>query len=97
MLSRLPEQRAAVLLHLIDQEGERRENVRRMVVAVPEVVPEVISVLPFAETSLSGQLPGHQPCVRRPTAHCSPTVKAVNERELFLPEIAAFRHRTVDT
>ncbi len=47
MLSRLPEQRAAALLHLIDQEGEhgeRRENVRRMVVAVPEVVLEVISV-----------------------------------------------------
>ena len=34
MFARLPEQRAAMLLHLVDQEGEhgeRREDVRQMV------------------------------------------------------------------
>ena len=47
MFARLPEQRAAMLLHLVDQEGEhgeRREDVRKVVFPMPEVVLEPVCV-----------------------------------------------------
>jgi len=47
VIARLPEQRPAVPLHPVGREGghgERREDVRRVVPSVPEVVPEPASV-----------------------------------------------------